>query len=714
MTNIVSKEILARLLAQENLVVTHANVETASFDVKNRELTLPLWDNMENYTYDHLVGHEVGHALYTPAEGWAEEVADKGMGFKTFLNVVEDARIEKIVQRRYPGLRRSFVQSYQKMMTENFFGADLDTINDEYELIDRLNVLFKCGESLGVRIEADEQVWVEELKNLETFEQAIDVARRLFELAKEKFDEKEIDDQYSNMSMSGDASGEEEDAGEETGASGDQSEQENGDATDATDADGNNGESDASSGAGAAGDESSEPVAKTDGALADTIREQLSGMTSGDVRIGRYNPASFNFNVVGYKEIAADFPELDYGHALLKKFQVNNKKAINYLVKEFEMKKRAAEYARTSTSKSGVIDTVKMNNYRFSDDIFSRISVVPEGKNHGLLMFVDWSGSMHDCFDSTIEQLMNLVMFCRQVNIPFRVFGFTDRWSQSEYVDNRTDVSSANPGDFVVSNRFALLELFSNKMNRREFQNAGAIAMILAGFNGRRWMPRDEYFSHMDRMPRVLGRYNLSGTPLDTTIMAAIKVHQEFQKENRLDIVNSIFLTDGESHDAEYVVHSSWAGKVAEHFSTRWGRAAKNFLMVGNKRYNIKDYDNCMTSTLMQMYRDVTGANLIGIRIMPKRLGWSDIRSALPNQTPINYDYDAVKKQLRKEKWMSIDRPGYSKSFLILDSSMKTSNGEIQVSSDAKKGEIKRAFSKSMGNKLESRKMLTEFIEIIS
>ena len=56
---------LAKLLATENLVVEHANVETASFDVVNRVLTLPVWEASEN-VYDMLVGHEVGHALYTP------------------------------------------------------------------------------------------------------------------------------------------------------------------------------------------------------------------------------------------------------------------------------------------------------------------------------------------------------------------------------------------------------------------------------------------------------------------------------------------------------------------------------------------------------------------------------------------------------------------------------------------------------------------------
>ena len=60
------KGTLAKLLATENLTVEHRKVTTASFDVVNRVLILPIWKTASNTVYDLLVGHEVGHALYTP------------------------------------------------------------------------------------------------------------------------------------------------------------------------------------------------------------------------------------------------------------------------------------------------------------------------------------------------------------------------------------------------------------------------------------------------------------------------------------------------------------------------------------------------------------------------------------------------------------------------------------------------------------------------
>ena len=88
---------LAKLLATENLVVEHANVETASFDVVNRVLTLPVWEASEN-VYDMLVGHEVGHALYTPNEMIDSDIPT------SYVNVVEDARIERMIKSTYPCL----------------------------------------------------------------------------------------------------------------------------------------------------------------------------------------------------------------------------------------------------------------------------------------------------------------------------------------------------------------------------------------------------------------------------------------------------------------------------------------------------------------------------------------------------------------------------------------------------------------------------------
>ena len=87
MANLEVKGTLAKLLATEDIVVEHKRVESAQFNVRTRVLILPLWEKASRYVYDMLVGHEVGHALFTPDKDWWLEYDIPHQ----FVNVVEDA-----------------------------------------------------------------------------------------------------------------------------------------------------------------------------------------------------------------------------------------------------------------------------------------------------------------------------------------------------------------------------------------------------------------------------------------------------------------------------------------------------------------------------------------------------------------------------------------------------------------------------------------------
>ena len=127
-----SKSQLAKLMATENVTVEHRKVQTASFNLATRILTLPIWNDMSGDMYDLLTGHEVGHALETPEEGWHNAVTGTGKfnkNYKNFLNVVEDSRIEKKMKRRFPGLKPAFIRAYKQLIeypkTEIFWHYEL-------------------------------------------------------------------------------------------------------------------------------------------------------------------------------------------------------------------------------------------------------------------------------------------------------------------------------------------------------------------------------------------------------------------------------------------------------------------------------------------------------------------------------------------------------------------------------------------------------------
>ena len=118
--NIGSKSQLAKLLATEDISVEHANVETAYFDLKARKVVLPNWKDMPPNCMIYFLALRSVTALVTPLEGWHDATCSEGPAFKSFLNVVEDARNERLVKQRYPGLSQVILQGLQYPSQKRF------------------------------------------------------------------------------------------------------------------------------------------------------------------------------------------------------------------------------------------------------------------------------------------------------------------------------------------------------------------------------------------------------------------------------------------------------------------------------------------------------------------------------------------------------------------------------------------------------------------
>ena len=138
-----AKSNLAKLLATENISVEHKKVRTAYFDLKNRLLVVPIFKDMNKDILDLLLSHEIGHALFTDMNEWRIAVEEEKIPH-SFLNVIEDARIEKLVKRKYPGLSQTFIRGYRDLIASNFFKTK-DRNLDDMLLIDRLNMHFKSS-----------------------------------------------------------------------------------------------------------------------------------------------------------------------------------------------------------------------------------------------------------------------------------------------------------------------------------------------------------------------------------------------------------------------------------------------------------------------------------------------------------------------------------------------------------------------------------------
>jgi len=701
-----SKSTLAKLLAQENITVEHRKTPTAYFDPKNRVLVLPTWKDMSNDLYDLLVGHEVGHAWETPAEGWHSALKAHKPGFKSYLNVVEDARIEKCIKNRYPGLRTCFYKAYQELVDKDFFGISEVKIKD-LALIDRINLHFKVGPFMNVPFTPDEQIFVSKIDRLSTWEDVVRVAKELYELRKQ-----EMQEARRNLGEIRDYDEDEDEDGEfdEEGLGENFEEFEDDAGTDTY----------RSSGAGP-GDY--DPQSMTD----KEFRKRENELISDDIKPHRYvNLPIFDCNkfIVTHKELYSktDWTIIDSqdnpipvpsGASLFAEYKQTNAKFIQYLVKEFELKRNASQFARAKVSKTGELDIDKVFSYKYNDDIFKRVTKIPGGKNHGMVMFLDWSGSMCDILKQTIEQTLVLADFCKKVNIPFKVFSFGDQYSQfnngsPEGIYSRNMKKYPHRvGDIHFDNFNAkVYELLSSDMNFSQYTNAQKRILQIASIYGRGYYRAE-----------VPDGFNLAGTPLNEAIVFANYYIPKFKEAYRLDIVNTIILTDGEANDTENVTLDNEG-----HYRSINSQNGLGYRQHSNTTVNDKQTGNSgfakpgqpLTAALLDLLKKNTGTNLIGYYILNSS-SRSRINGFLTSSGLITTeDSNNISTKLKKDKFYAIDSYVYDKYFLVKSDDLEIKDEQLNVTSDSSRRELMKAFLQSQQSKIVNRVLLNKFIAEIA
>ena len=188
------KEALAKLMATENIIVEHAPIPTAAFDLVNRKLLIPLWKDISEDVYTLLISHEVGHALYTPQAEWMKAVKEtENKNYKQVVNIVEDVRIEKMIQSKYPGTVRSFKAGYDELEKQDLFGTQTSKKEiKDYGILDRINLHYKLGHYgyVNVPFAEEEKSWLSEIDNAKTFPQVLEISKRLLKYAEEEAEKK--------------------------------------------------------------------------------------------------------------------------------------------------------------------------------------------------------------------------------------------------------------------------------------------------------------------------------------------------------------------------------------------------------------------------------------------------------------------------------------------------------------------------------------------
>ena len=717
------KSQLAKLLATEDLVVEHKKVSTACFNVHTRVLTLPLWEKASNTVYDLLVGHEVGHAIFTPDEDWTQSAKIPPQ----FVNVVEDARIEKLMKRKYMGLAKTFFNGYKELNDQDFFQLNNEDLS-KFNLADRANLWFKVGNYIDVPIQRGKEIEIINLiADTETFADVLIAAEELYKYCKK---EKEQQQKVANFD-SHEQQGGSQSSTNQSVETDDSSPEEEGES------DKSQPNPDESYGGTAQGNEvqntvndEKEPEILTADSLENKLRDLINhdGYENVYVEIPQVNLETvIGKNADVHKDIDSTFnhqqeknnqlcDERDWDRVDLfkyadedyKKFKLSAQKEVNYLVKEFECRKAADSYARATTARTGVLDTSRLHSYKYTEDLFKKVSVIPDGKNHGLVFILDWSGSMSHVLQDTCKQLFNLVWFCKKVAIPFEVYAFTNEWRRGEYdyetqtysPADRTSHYEAKEGLIQVEESFALMNLLTSKVSGKELEHQILNVWRLAVCFGDSYRAQYTYSN----------RLALSGTPLNEALMSLHQILPKFQKENKLQKVQCIVLTDGEANYPPYHVEIKRGSD--SYIGTRGINPDKTFLRDRKLGITYKfDYGyHQFTEVLLRNLKDkFSSVNFIGIRVLEGRNANRFI-SLYHNQS--DKQYEVIQNDWKKLKSFIITNSGYD-AYFGLSSSALSQDAEFDVADDATKSQIKSAFVKSLKTKKLNKKVLGEFISLV-
>ena len=703
------KSQLARLLATEDLVVENRNVATAQFNVETRVLTLPMWKRASENVYDMLVGHEVGHALFTPNEwDWEDRIPQQ------FVNIVEDARIEKLMKRRYPGLSKSFYKGYRELAEDDFFCLEDSDVSD-MNLADRANLYYKIGNFTDIPFTEEEMSLVKMMAETETFADALTVAEEIYRYCKDaqKRETPQGDLPPQQTDQEGVPQQESQQAGNQGSSEGEQ------------DNESVEPEDDESYG-GTMETDQEEPQVQTDQLFEEGAEEFNGNLDHGRdpsyCEVPKVNLEDFiitNDTVHSmldehWKRGLNPEPEydrwkceyvtpspFDFGFADSEfiKFKKSTQKEVNYMVKEFECKKSADAYARAATARTGVLDCSKLHTYKYNEDLFKKVTILPDGKNHGLIFVLDWSGSMGDCIVPTMKQLLNLVWFCSKVNIPFDVYAFTNNWPKIEERYNRDwedltaqDVAS---GLFNISgSSFSLMNILTSDVKKKVLENQ-ILNMWRVAFTFKNWVKYD--------IPQQI---NLSGTPLHESLVCLHQIIPQFKAKHGVQKTHCVILTDGEANSLSVfkVVPDYNGGEkmgCARIYSGDFLRNRKT-----GHTYKFRDAYYEFTDILLEDLRQsFPETNFIGIRLCTGReLGDIVRRYELFDEAEL--------KKAKKEKSYTVKKSGYTSLFAMLSAALET-DSDFDVDEGATKAKIKSAFMKNLKAKALNKKVLSQFMDLV-
>jgi hypothetical protein len=692
-----SLSIFAKALASENLSFSFSkDANTASFDVKSRHLVMPMWD-VTDTVKTMLIAHEISHALWTPYERSEELLkAAEVDGYNLPLlqriaNVIEDVRIEKLMKQKFPGTRRDFFLGYKEIAELDLFGfKQMDLPKAGF--LNRLNIHFKFGIPgfIPMTFEGNEQEVVDMVDGVVNFDQVFEVAKFLYEHPSMK----EIREKMEAAAAQGDKQGEK--------------------------------------------DQKQILADKTE-VPGDFVSKKGNHFQDGVVTITGVKDLSDY--IISTDTILTDFNGNEGCNTLnieeYRKFVRESDAFVRQMVAQFERKKAADDIRRERPKQTGMLNLDRLHQYKTHDDIFLSKIVKQDGKNHGIVFMLDFSGSMGQTIGHAYLQVLQLVWFCEKANIPFEVFGFTDVYCLKipGYEEAYREWQKTNPTGFShdfdhVWNAGKLrrecptaLEMGSARlMNIASSKDDAASRERLCAFI------YEAYVTQTRPASRLI---SLNGTPTVECVALASQFMVNWVKENNIQIPTIMVVTDGCCNGVNTLEANNLYHFCSQDSTATVTNEILDTIIVLPKKYTKSGLPNAVIASMLDSLRMKLNARCIGMYVMAGRtLGIRAYEQFCMSQDENEKLRDAgsyqefpletsdrfkAASEAFKEGCLILHEdtfPGYDSYFLI--QTTKPVKDEEAVSTTGNFTKVKNAFIKTMGKRAGSRVFLSRYVDIVA
>ena len=606
-----SYSLFAQLLAGERLTLRiDPSLKTAAFSPSTRVLMLPSWSGFSNESWLLFIAHEVGHALFTPADAITTHPTyirlsnTHGLNVvKNVLNVFEDIRIERLVRTKYRGLAGVFGRGYHSLLSQKFFGFDTTDLSDavwaQKSVLDRINIYAKVGTLVRRSLSSSQEIaWFNQGLTIDTYEEVLTLTEEVILALNEEQKKQLQQDQTGQPSQSNQPSQKNlpMDSQPSQDVQDSSSSPKGQPSKDGQPSQDGQPSKDAQDGSATANGQSSNPQPVEGQAFGSDPfaipSQQSAEQALNKARVnGQFNAAQdmilpvdtkyLHYNDVTVEEVLAEWKapadiRAAFHQAILSQRREQSP-ILASMIASFRANQSAWMARRVQVSRTGAIDTGKLAQYKLTEDLFLRRRSLPEAQNHGFVIHVDWSGSMDTKLATVLWQVLHLIWFAESIKVPVSVFGFSDAGSDSPSLIERkkldTDLRWSRRGNG------RLLELYRSNASATIKQEAQtflfALAMRWAGQMGAAQGSMSRSYSSESTMPRSMRGIaaqllplleakpvselndtfhhpyvNLGGTPLYHALFASIDTVRKFRQTHRIEQCISVWLTDGGDTDS--------------------------------------------------------------------------------------------------------------------------------------------------------------------